>query len=68
MEPTKSLVTKPGLFVKKSKETFDSEYKLGKYCGNGSFGTVYTCTNKALNEMRAVKIIYKSVLDEEMTL
>ena len=51
--------------VQKNEGKLRDHYRIGKVLGNGAFGEVRMCVNRATNAQRAVKVLRKNNMDED---
>ena len=62
----KEIVLKPGAFVQENENKFSDVYRLGKVIGTGTYGEVRLCYHRESNCKRAVKIIRKDLMTNEI--
>lgn len=61
-----ALTISPSLYIQANQEQFSSVYSISKPLGKGVSSSVYQCYHKRSGQLRAVKLIHKSEVDQDL--
>ena len=61
-----ALSISPSLYIQANLDQFDNVYSISKPLGKGDSSSVYQCYHKRTGQLRAVKLIHKSEVDQDL--